>query len=152
MFELILCLWSLLKSGKHISNNLDVYRNSTVCQSLVQWSVSLASAASPPSPQSPPPLSCCCQPTTWVSVCWWDITNSSSMSNESFYCQDLNSCWVQCRISFFAHYTPPINLINPPPPAKPPNPTIDNRPTEKGLETRNFFAISHSGARYGHVI
>ena len=30
--------------------------------------------------------------------------------------------------------------------------TIDNRPTEKGLETRNFFAISHSGARYGHVI
>ena len=33
------------------------------------------------------------------------------------------------------------------------DPTTDNRPTEKGLETRNFFfAISHSGARYGHVI
>ena len=31
--------------------------------------------------------------------------------------------------------------------------TIDNRPTEKGLETRNFFfAISHSGARCGHMI
>ena len=30
--------------------------------------------------------------------------------------------------------------------------TIDNRPMEKGLETRNFFAISRSGARYGHVI
>ena len=30
--------------------------------------------------------------------------------------------------------------------------TIDNRPTEKGLETRNFLAISHSGARYDHVI
>ena len=29
---------------------------------------------------------------------------------------------------------------------------IDNRPTEKGLETRNFLAISHSGARYDHVI
>ena len=32
------------------------------------------------------------------------------------------------------------------------NYTIDNRPTEKGLETRNFLAISHSGARYDHVI
>ena len=30
--------------------------------------------------------------------------------------------------------------------------TIDNRPTEKGLETRNFLAISHSGACYDHVI
>ena len=29
---------------------------------------------------------------------------------------------------------------------------IDNRPTEKGLETCSFFAISHSGARYGHMI
>ena len=29
---------------------------------------------------------------------------------------------------------------------------IDNRPTEKGLETRNFLAIFHSGARYNHVI
>ena len=30
--------------------------------------------------------------------------------------------------------------------------SIDNRPTEKGLETRNFLAVSHSGARYDHVI
>ena len=30
--------------------------------------------------------------------------------------------------------------------------SIDNRPTEKGLETRNFLAISHFGARYDHVI
>ena len=30
--------------------------------------------------------------------------------------------------------------------------TIDNRPTEKGLKTRNFLTISHSGARYDHVI
>ena len=30
--------------------------------------------------------------------------------------------------------------------------SIDNRPTEKGLETRNFLAISHSGACYDHMI
>ena len=29
---------------------------------------------------------------------------------------------------------------------------IDNRSTGKGLETCNFFAISHSGACYGHVV
>ena len=29
---------------------------------------------------------------------------------------------------------------------------IDNRPTEKGLERAIILAISHSGARYDHVI
>ena len=30
--------------------------------------------------------------------------------------------------------------------------TVDNRPMEKGLETCTFLAISHSGARYDHVV
>ena len=29
---------------------------------------------------------------------------------------------------------------------------IDNRPTEKGLEMRNFLAISHFGVRYDHMV
>ena len=44
---------SLLKNGKHNSNNLDVWRNSAKCQSLVQESVSwLANDAILPTSQS----------------------------------------------------------------------------------------------------